>query len=124
MPTIRTIARTSILKPVVQKDGKTKLVEVGKNVRSESSASSNNNLTSVNKVIQSGTSINPGDAPSSTPNAVIPVSRSNTYYLHMPSHNLTATIMASSIDEAFGIFANQNGIAASEREILITEFVP
>jgi hypothetical protein len=119
MGVIRTVARTSILKPVLQKDGKTKLVEVGKTTRTEASSA-----PAAAKGTQVGVSINPGDTPSTAPASVVPVSKVNTYYVHLPSHDLSSIIQASSIDEAWGIFANQNGIASTDVPVRITEFVP
>jgi hypothetical protein len=125
MSVTRTVARTSILKPVVQSDGKTKLVEVGKIIRSDGSAAPISATTAVKGVIQSGVSINPGDAASTAPGAVVPVNKKNSYYMELTSHGTTSLIQASSIDEAWGIFANQNGIAAvSDLPVKITEFVP
>ena len=125
MAVTKTIARNSILKPVLQKDGSAKLVEVGKTVRPDGSAAPISATTAVKGVAQSGVSINPGDAPSTAPAAVVPVSKKNTYYVELTSHGQTALIQASSVDEAWGIFANQNGIAAvTDLPVRITESVP
>jgi hypothetical protein len=118
----KTIARHSISIPVLQADGRSVLKEVGKNFSISQGAASPTQAPVVNNVQQSGMNANAANVP--TVLATAATATKNKYYVDLPSFGLTALISAASAEEAWGIFATQNGIVASERDVFITEFLP
>lgn len=124
MPVTKTIARKSVINQVLQKDGRSVLKEVGTLSRPSPGAATTPSQISVNGVIQSGRSINPGNTPGTTPAAVVATpGPQNTYFVDLASHGLSALIQAVSTEDAWSKFANKFAIDSSEREATITESV-